>query len=168
MHGETEQTGRGTYSINIGVRVLGLAVLGQDARSDLVNLADQLEHGVIRQLAESKLALGRVARVGLAKNGVTVSRNNATSVEGRPEIVLDGLVAEVVADDLLHFGEPVKDFLVGPIEKKHIRHIETWQYQAFIGKYEAYNPWRGPARPLRPAARESMGELRALPTRWVV
>jgi hypothetical protein len=100
-------------------------VLGQDARSDLVNLADQLEHGVIRQLAESKLALGRVARVGLAKNGVTVSRNNATSVEGRPEIVLDGLVAEVVADDLLHLGEPVKDFLVGPIEKKRIR-FETW------------------------------------------
>ena len=39
-----EDTGVG---IDVGVGVLGLAVLGQDTRSNLVDLANQLEHGVL-------------------------------------------------------------------------------------------------------------------------
>lgn len=39
-----ENTGVG---IDVGEGVLGLAVLSQDTRSNLVNLADKLEHGVV-------------------------------------------------------------------------------------------------------------------------
>jgi hypothetical protein len=35
-----------TYSINIGVWVLGLSVLSQDTRGNLVDLGNKLEHGV--------------------------------------------------------------------------------------------------------------------------
>jgi hypothetical protein len=33
--------------VNVGVRVLGLAVLGENLGCDLVDLADELEHGVL-------------------------------------------------------------------------------------------------------------------------
>jgi len=109
--------GWGTYSVNVGVRVLGLAVLGQDTRGDLVHLADQLEHRVIRQLAESELALGSVARVSLTEDGVAVAGHDLARVQGLPQVVPDGLVAEVVANGLLHLGEPVQHLLVGPEER---------------------------------------------------
>ena len=92
------------------------SVLGQDTRSDLVDLADELEHGVIRKLAESKLALGNIARISLAKDGVSVTGDNTASVESGPEVVLDRLIAKVATNGLLHLLEPVKDFLVGPVE----------------------------------------------------
>ena len=104
-----EDTGVG---IDIGVRVLGLAVLGQNAGGDLVDLADQLEQRVIGQLAEGKLALGDVTGVSLAEDGVAVTGDDLAAVQGGPEVVLDGLVADVVADGLLHLGDPVKDLLV--------------------------------------------------------
>jgi hypothetical protein len=104
-----------TYSVNIGVGVLGLSVLGQDTRSNLVDLADELEHGVVREVAESKLALRHVTRVGLTKHSVSVTRDDLASVQGGPEVVLDSLVAEVVANGLLHLLKPDKDFLVGPV-----------------------------------------------------
>lgn len=105
-----EDTGVG---VDVGVRVLGLAVLGEDTRGDLVHLADELEHGVVGQVLLGKLALGNVAGVSLAENGVAVARNDLTSLEGGPKVLLDGFVAEVVADGLLHPLEPDKHFLVG-------------------------------------------------------
>lgn len=90
-------------------------MLGQNARGDLVDLADKLEHGVIGELAKSELALRHVTGIGLTQNGVTVSGNDLTGVQGGPEVVLDGLVAEVVANGLLHLGEPVQNLLVGPV-----------------------------------------------------
>lgn len=109
-------TERKTYSINVGEGVLGFAVLGKNTGSNLVDLADQVEHRVVRQLAESELALRHVAGVSLAEDGVTVARNNTAGIEGRPEVVLDGLVAKVVANGLLHLSEPVKNLLVGPVD----------------------------------------------------
>lgn len=43
---------------------------------------------------------------------MAVARNDTARVEGGPEVVGDGLVAEVVADSLLHLGEPVENLLV--------------------------------------------------------
>lgn len=111
--------------INVGVRVLGLAVLGQDTGRDLVDLADQLEHGVIGQLAQGKLALRDVAGVGLAQDGVTVTRHDAATVQGGPQVVLDGLVAEVVANGLLHLGEPVQHLLVGQTVERTSQTLQT-------------------------------------------
>jgi hypothetical protein len=42
-----ENTGVG---VDVREGVLGLAVLSEDARGDLVDLADELEHGVLRQV----------------------------------------------------------------------------------------------------------------------
>ena len=114
-----------TYSIHVGEGVLGLAVLGQDTRSDLVDLADQVEHRVIRQLAEGKLALRNVTGVGLTEDGVTVSGDNLAGVEGGPQVVLDGLVTQVVANRGLHLREPVQNLLVGQSVERTSQSVET-------------------------------------------
>lgn len=111
--------------IDVGVRVLGLSVLGQNAGGDLVDLADQLEQRVIGQLAESKLALGDVTGVSLAQNGVTVTGDDLAAVKGGPEVVLDGLVTDVAADGLLHLGDPVQDLLVSETVKGTGKTLET-------------------------------------------
>jgi hypothetical protein len=112
-------------SINVGVGVLGLAVLGKNTGSNLVDLADELEHGVIGQVLLRKLALGDVARVGLAEDSVAVTGDDLASLEGRPEVVLDGLVAQVVANSLLHLLKPDKHFLVGQSVKGTSKTIKT-------------------------------------------
>ena len=112
-------------SVDVGVRVLGLAVLGEDTGSNLVDLADELEHGVVGQVLLGEFALGDVAGVGLAEDGVAVSRNDLAGLEGGPEVVLNGLVAEVVADGLLHLLKPDKDFLVGPGNSQHLAFTQS-------------------------------------------
>jgi hypothetical protein len=111
--------------VDVRVRVLGLSVLGQDTGGNLVDLADKLEHGVIWQVLLRKLALGDVAGVGLAENGVAVAGNDLASLEGGPEIVSDGLVAEVVANSLLHFLQPDEHFLVGQSVERTSKTVET-------------------------------------------
>ena len=114
-----------TYSINVGEGVLGLSMLGQHARGNLVNLADQLEHRVIRQVAKGKLALADVTRVRPTQDGVTVTRHHLSGLQGRPEEFGDGLVAQIVADDLLHVGEPVQHLLVGQSVQRTGQTVET-------------------------------------------
>mgnify|MGYP005989195041 CR=1 FL=1 len=111
--------------IDVGEGVLGLAVLGQNTRGDLVDLADELEHGVLGHLGLSELTLGHVAGVGLAEDGVAVTGNDTARVEGVPEVLGDVLVAEVVTDDLLHLGEPVEDLLVGQTVERTGKTVET-------------------------------------------
>ena len=114
-----------TYGVDVGVGVLGLAVLGKDTRGDLVDLADKLEHGVIGELALGKLALRDVAGVSLPEDGVTVTGNNAASLEGGPEVALDVLVAEIAADLGLHLLEPLEHLLVGEAVKRTGKTVET-------------------------------------------
>lgn len=73
-----------TYGIDIRVWVLGLAMLSQDTRGDLIHLADEFEHGVVREVAESKLALRNITRIGLAQDSMTVSWDDLTRFEGGP------------------------------------------------------------------------------------
>lgn len=89
-------------------------MLSQDTRSNLVDLADKVEHGVLGQLAESELALADVAGVSLAEDGVTVAGNNTAAVQGVPKVLGDVGVREIVTDLLLHLLKPEEDFLVGP------------------------------------------------------
>jgi hypothetical protein len=98
--------------VNVGVGVLGLAVLGEDTGSDLVDLRDELEHGVVGHLLLGEGALSHVTGVSLSENGVAVTGDDTASVEGRPEVVSDGLVAKIIADRLLELSEPVEDLLV--------------------------------------------------------
>jgi len=105
-----EDTG---VSVDVRVWVLGLSVLGENTWSDLVDLRNELEHWVVWKVLLGELALADVTWVGLAEYGVTVTWNDTTALEGGPEVVLDGLVGQVVADRLLHLDQPVEDFLVG-------------------------------------------------------
>lgn len=114
-----------TYGVNVGVGVLGLAVLGKNARGDLVDLRDKLEHGVLGKLALGKLALGDVTGVSLSEDGVAVTGNDTALLESGPEVVLDRLVAEVVANLGLHLGEPLEDLLVGKTVERTSQTVET-------------------------------------------
>ena len=111
--------------VDVGVGVLGLAVLGEDTRGDLVDLGDELEHWVVGQVLLGELALGDVTGVSLAENGVAVTGNDLASLEGGPEVVLDGLVAEVVANSLLHLLEPDKDLLVSQTVERTSKTVQA-------------------------------------------
>lgn len=56
---------------------------------------------------------------------MAVTGNDTAGVEGGPEVVLDGLVAEVVTDGLLHLGEPEEDLLVGETVEGTGKTVET-------------------------------------------
>jgi hypothetical protein len=100
-------------SVNIRPWVLGLASLQQDIRNKVVDLADELEHLVFRQVLQCEFTLGSVTRVGLAEDGVTVSRNDLATLERRPDVLLDSLVGGLLAKLGLHLLEPDQDLLVG-------------------------------------------------------
>lgn len=100
-------------------------MLGQDTGGNVVDLANELEHRIIRKLLEREFTLGHVAGVGLPQDGVTVARNNTASVQGGPEVIFNGLVTEVVADSFLHLTEPVQDFLVGQSVEGTSKTVQT-------------------------------------------
>lgn len=104
---------------------LRLAVLCQNTWGNLVDLGNQLEHWVIWKVLESELALRDVTWVSLAEDGVAVTWNNLASVEGGPEVVSDGLVAEIVTNGSLHLLEPVEDLLVGKTVERTSQTVET-------------------------------------------
>lgn len=68
-------------------------MLREDTRGDFVDLANQLEHWVVRKLLLGEFALGDVTRVSLPQDGVAITWDNLSGLEGRPEVVGDGLVA---------------------------------------------------------------------------
>lgn len=111
--------------VDVGVGVLGLAVLGEDTGGDLVDLGDELEQGVLGKVLESELALADVAGVGLAEDGVAVTGNDTAGLEGVPEVLGDVLVGKVRADGLLHLGDPVEDLLVGKTVERAGKTVEA-------------------------------------------
>lgn len=103
--------------VDIRVGVLSLAVLGKNTGCDLVDLRNQLEHLVVREVLEGELALGDIARVSLAEHSVAVAGNDAAGLEGVPEVLGDVLVRKVAADGLLHLLQPVENLLVSKTVK---------------------------------------------------
>ena len=59
--------------VHVRVGVLGLAVIREHARHDLVHRVDELEELVVGHVLQSELALAGVPRVGLAQHGVAVA-----------------------------------------------------------------------------------------------
>lgn len=62
--------------VHIGPGVLGLTLLQQHIGDNLVELGDQLEHGVVGKVLHGELPLAGVARVGLPQDGVPVTRHH--------------------------------------------------------------------------------------------
>jgi hypothetical protein len=98
--------------VDVGPRVLGLSSLQQDVGRNLVDLGDELEELVIRDVLERKLPLRSVSGVGLSQDGVTVSGND-TGLQGLPTVLLDLGVGGVLSDLGLHLLDPPQDLLVG-------------------------------------------------------
>lgn len=65
-----------TMSIHIGPGVLGLALLQEHIGNNLVKLGDQLEHGVVGQVFQSKLTLASITWVSLPQDSMAIARNN--------------------------------------------------------------------------------------------
>lgn len=56
---------------------------------------------------------------------MAVTGDDTAGVQGGPEVVGDGLVREIVADGLLHLGEPVQDLLVSQAVERTGQTVET-------------------------------------------
>lgn len=102
-------------AVDVGVRVLGLAVLLEDLGGDAAVLLNQLEDGV---LGNGGAGSGVVheslkSRVRLTQNGVAVTRHDTAGVEGRPEVIVDILLSVVGGNGLLHLENPAKNLLGG-------------------------------------------------------
>ena len=98
--------------VHVRPRVLRLASSEQDIGHDLVHLRNELEHRVVRQVLERELALGGVARVRLAEDGVAVARDDLTTIQRRPDILLHSLISGILANLGLHPAEPDEHLLV--------------------------------------------------------
>lgn len=59
--------------VYVGPGVLGLALLQEHVGHDLVELGHQLEHGIVGQVLQGKLALAGVTRIGLPQDGVAIT-----------------------------------------------------------------------------------------------
>lgn len=70
-------------AVDVGVRVLGLAMLREDPWHDLVDGVDDLEQLVVGHVLEGELPLARVSGVGLPEDGVAVSGDNLMGGEER-------------------------------------------------------------------------------------
>jgi len=111
-------------------------VLGEDTGGDLVDLADQLEHGVFSEMLLGELALRDVAGIGLAENGVTIAGNDTAGLEGGPQVLLDLLVAKIIANGLLHLLEPFENLLVGEAVERAGQTVETGS-QGEVGRAQS-------------------------------
>ena len=103
-------------AVDVGPRVLGLAVLGENVGDRLVDRANNLEEGIVGHVLERKLALGGVARIRLAQHSMAVTGDNLAAVERIPRKLLDGLVRHLLALGLklgLEVHDPSEHLLVG-------------------------------------------------------
>ena len=87
--------------------------LQENTGNNVVNLADKLEHGVFRKVLEGELPLSSVAGIGLTKDSMAIARNDLATFEGRPDVLLHGVVGRVLAELGLHLAQPEEDLLVG-------------------------------------------------------
>ncbi len=65
-----------TVSVDIGPGVLCLAVLRENSRGHLKQVAHELEHGVLGEVLQGKTTLADVAGIRLPQHSVPVTRDN--------------------------------------------------------------------------------------------
>jgi len=100
--------------VYVGPRVLSLAVLGKDSRDNLIQLLDESEERVVGQMLEGELLLAGVTRVGLPQYSMAVSGDDLAGVEDVPELLLQLIVVDVLASELLpQLHDEAQHLLVG-------------------------------------------------------
>lgn len=107
--GGQELTG---VSVYVGPRVLCLAGFQEDVGNDVVDLFDELEHGVVRGVLETEFTLGGVSGVSLSQDGVTETGPD-TGLQVIPDVFLDLFIRRVLSDGISHLVDGSQDFLVG-------------------------------------------------------
>jgi hypothetical protein len=102
-------------AIDVGVRVLGLAVLLENLRSNSAVLFNQLEDRVVGNLRTGSSIVHESLKsgVGLSENGVTIAGDDSARVECGPEVVVHILLGVVRGNSLLHLDDPSKHLLGG-------------------------------------------------------
>lgn len=105
--------------IDVGPGVLGLTVLEEDVRDNGVELGDELEEGIGGEVLEGKLTLAGVTGIGLTEDGVTVTGDDLTGLEGGPDVLTDLIIGDLigVTEGLTHLHNPTEDLLVGETMK---------------------------------------------------
>ena len=105
--------------IHVGVGVLGLAVLLEHTRGNLAVLLDELEKRVLHDFfpVDGEVHQCFETGVGFAEHGVSVSWNNLSTLESRPDIFLNSLIGCIDTNLLLHLSQPDKHFLVSKTKK---------------------------------------------------
>ena len=88
-------------------------MLSENTRGDLGVLLHELEDGVLLDLGAggSKVHESLEARIRLAENTVAVAGNDLAGLEGGPEVVLDVLLGELLANLCLHVQDPAEHLL---------------------------------------------------------
>jgi hypothetical protein len=86
-----------TVRVNVGVGVLGLAMLGEHSRHDFVDGAYNLEELVFGQVLQGELALAGITGVGFAEHGVAVARNHLAGIQSVPGELSDGFGIYILA-----------------------------------------------------------------------
>jgi hypothetical protein len=111
-------------------------------------------------MLQGEFSLSSVSRIGLSEDGVTVTWDDLSTLQCRPNVLGDLLVGSIFTDLGSHLLDPSEDLLVS----------ETVYQRVFsMGRDDGEtHPWRGPARPLREAAKERKGSERADPTKCPV
>jgi hypothetical protein len=119
-----EDTGRG---VDVGVGVLGLAVLGEDASGNLGGSGNELEDGVVSDLLSrvGKVHQSLESRVRLSQNGVAVTGDDSARLEDRPQVLDEVLVGVALGDVLLHVEDESQDLLGGEAVERTSKTLET-------------------------------------------
>ena len=114
--------------VYVGVGVLGLAVLGQDAGHHLVDGVHDLEQRIVGQVLHSELALALVARISLAQHSVAVAGDHLAGLQGLPCEGSDGLLVHLLtfSDELsLQLLDPGQYLLVGQAVQRTGQSVQT-------------------------------------------
>ena len=99
--------------IYVGPGVLDLASLQEDWRHQHVQLGDEFEQFVVREMFEGELPLAGVSGVGLTEDRVTVARDNLARLQEAPHELLHLVVSGVQPHRLHHLLHEDEDLLVG-------------------------------------------------------
>lgn len=91
---------------------LGFTGLEEDVGNDLVDLTDELEKRVLGEMLQGEFSLSSVSRIGLSEDGVTVTWDDLSTLQCRPNVLGDLLVGSIFTDLRSHLLDPSEDLLV--------------------------------------------------------